>query len=282
MGFEYEFIDVYYSYHVDDPAVWSPSDADHCHSLYEILYFVDGDGEFVIEKQRCELKPGSMVFMPPGFHHHVQLHSARRYERYVIRFSEYLIPMEILPSIQRCEGIYDVSQTVMPQLFARFSEHERNVGGDVQAVKWLFRCVLTEILVYFSLLSRDVNITFSVLKDDIAVVLDYISQNLERPLCLDDICAEFHYSKSYICREFMASMGKSVMQYIREAKMAYADALIRIGMPLTDVAAQCGYSNYATFYRVYRKVNGRSPSGRAGREQGGKSGEEGKDGRDGE
>lgn len=269
MAFEYEFVDLFYSYQTSDPAVWTSSSIDHCHTVYEFIYILDGDAEFVLENKRFPFQPGSLVLVAPGSHHHVHLLSSRRYERYVIRFSEYLIPMEIFPSVSRSEGIYDVRDTVLPQLFERFGEHERNVGGDEKTVKWLFRCVLTEIIVYFSKLSKEMNRSFSVMKEDIAVLLDYIDKNLESPLTLEDICGKFHYSKSYISREFTAAVGVPLIQYVRTKKIMYASALLRIGMPPTQVATQCGFTDYSTFYRMYKKITGKSPSGRTERKNGG-------------
>lgn len=260
MLFRYNYSDLYYSHKVDDPAVQLSSYSDHYHTVYEINFFMSGDAEFLIEDKSYPLKSGDLVIVQPGQHHNVRMLSPARYERYVVRFSEYLIPSDILAKFSRLSGCYFVGDTPIPSLFARFDEHIGHIGDNKDTLKMLFRCVLTEIIVYFASIGGKEGTAVSLLKGDMAVVLDYINKNLERPLCLEDICREFHYSKSYICHEFSVNMGVPIIQYVRTKKIMYANALIRSGKCPTEVAAQCGYSDYSTFYRMYKKIMGKAPS----------------------
>lgn len=260
MLFKYFYSDLYYAHKVDEPAYWSPDYCDHFHTVFEIVYFISGDAEFIIEDKRYPLKSGDLMLIRPGSHHNIHLLSSKRYERYVIRFTEYLIPSDILAKIEHLEGCYFIGDTPMPSLFSRFDMHIENVGDESETLKMLFRCVLTEILVYFSRTGVKEGSCVNLLKEDMAAVLDYINKNLENQLCLEDICKKFHYSKSYICREFSASMGVPIMHYVRTKKIMYADALLRSGMRPTEVALQCGFSDYSTFYRMYKKLMGNSPS----------------------
>ncbi|MGN0814940.1 MAG: AraC family transcriptional regulator [Candidatus Coproplasma sp.] len=260
MRFRFNFSDLYYAHKIENPAHVSYSD--HFHTIYEIMYFIDGDGEFFIENKRYELNPGDLVIIRPGSHHYLSLLSSKRSERYVVRFTEYLIPSNLLLSMENMQGIYPVEGTIIPSLFARFDEHLENVGENSELIKMLYRCVLTEIIVYLCHIGIKEAASVSFLKENMAFVLEYINRNIEKPLCLEDICREFHYSKSYICREFATGMGVPVMQYVRTKKIMYADALLRSGMCPTEVSAQCGFSDYSTFFRMYKKLMGHSPSER--------------------
>ena len=44
---------------------------DHTHDYYEFYFFLEGNVTISIEKEHHHLKPGDMVFIPPGIHHHV-------------------------------------------------------------------------------------------------------------------------------------------------------------------------------------------------------------------
>lgn len=260
MYFKYNYCDLCYSHKVDNPARQLSTFADHYHTVYELNFFISGDAEFLIEDKIYPLKPGDLIIVQPGQHHNVRMLSPAKYERYVLRFSEYLIPSDILAKFSRRSGCFHVGDTVIPSLFSRFDYHVENIGDDRETLKMLFRCVLTEILVYFASVGGKEGTAVSLLKGDMAVVLDYINKNLERPLCLEDICREFHYSKSYICHEFSVNMGVPIIQYVRTKKIMYANALIRSGKSPTEVAMQCGYSDYSTFYRMYKKIMGKPPS----------------------
>ncbi len=260
MLFDYNYSDLYYAHKLDEPAKQLSDYVDHFHILYEMCFFMSGEADYLIDDKRYVLKPGDLIIIQPGQHHSLFIRSSQKYERYIIRFSEYLVPSDIAAKFRRYSGCYNVADTLVPSLFSRFDCHVENTGGNAAALKMLFRCVLTEIIVYFSFMGGKEGVAINILKEDMAVVLDYINKNIERPLCLNDICKEFHYSKSYICHEFVASMGVPIIQYVRTKKIMYANALLRSGMRPTEVAAQCGYPDYSTFYRTYKKIIGKSPS----------------------
>ncbi|MCD8200889.1 MAG: AraC family transcriptional regulator [Clostridia bacterium] len=264
MTFRYDFSDLYYAHKIDEPApLGGELERDHIHPLYEMLYFLDGDAEFKIGEERYDLSPGDIMIARPGTHHNVHLLSSQRYERYVVNLSEYLVPSEIAGVFGSLEGRYSVRDTIIPSLFERFDAHAGYVGGDLVTVKMLFRCVVTEIMVYLcNVCGAASGGALNVLKNDMALIMDYINKNIERPLNLDDICEKFHYSKSYMCSEFSKRMGKTIMGYIRTRKILYADALLRSGMKATEISDFLGFNDYSTFFRMYKKIMGRAPTER--------------------
>ena len=50
------------------------------------------------------------------------------------------------------------------------------------------------------------------------------------------------------------------MHYIREKKILLADNMIKEGKRPIDVAKECGYENYISFYRAYQLYFNHSPS----------------------
>lgn len=260
MFFKYTYCDAYYAHKVDKPARQLTSLADHFHTVSEIIYFISGNAEYFIEDKRYPLKPGSLIVVKPGQHHNVHILGPEKYERYVIRFPESEIPDDVFARFAEYGGCYQVGDTIIPSLFSRLDSHVKNLGENKGIIMSLFRCVLTEIAVYFTQMGVKEGTAINFLKDDMAVVLDYINQNVGRRLCLDDICREFHYSKYYICHEFSVCIGVPVMQYVRTKKIMYANTLIKSGMRPTEAAVQCGFSDYSTFYRTYKKIIGKSPS----------------------
>ena len=262
MVFKYIFPELYYAHKVSEASVWSRRYSDHFHTGYEMLYFISGDVEFFIEDKRYKLEPGDLVVVRPGSHHNSHALSSAKYERYVVGFTQYLIPSDLIAMMEGMEGCFHVGETCIPALFARFDEHVANVGDDRETLKMLFRCVLSEIIVYFCRFGGKEGAYAPVLKENMAAVLNYINKNIETPFSLEEICRTFHYSKSYLCREFSTSMGVPLMSYVRTKKIMYADALLRSGMKPTELYVWCGFSDYSTFYRMYKKIMGKSPSER--------------------
>ena len=60
----------------------------HFHLIYELLFFVSGNVDLVLENKIYHLKPNDLVLIKPGQHHYVIPQSEETYERYVIKFPE--------------------------------------------------------------------------------------------------------------------------------------------------------------------------------------------------
>lgn len=58
--------------------------ADHTHDYYEFYFFLEGNVSMSIENKVSHLKPGDMVLIPPGVHHHVfSVNENVPYQRFV-------------------------------------------------------------------------------------------------------------------------------------------------------------------------------------------------------
>ena len=58
----------------------------HCHSYFEIYYFVNGSVSYLVEGKRYEPKPHSILLLAPGTFHGVKVETAENYERYSLHF----------------------------------------------------------------------------------------------------------------------------------------------------------------------------------------------------
>lgn len=88
----------------------------------------------------------------------------------------------------------------------------------------------------------------------------YVEENVEKTASLDDICEAFHYSKNYIIRIFNKEFGISPVQYINEVKLRRAMYLLETtSKPIGETATECGYADYAYFYKRFIQKTGTSP-----------------------
>ena len=256
MFFNLTFPNFNFAHKLDNAPIKNEEFEDHFHMIYEILFFIRGDAEFLIENKTCPIVPGDILFITPGKHHNINVNPSVPYERYVVKFPEYEIPKQLLPTMKAKEGCYTTEGTIIPLLFKRFDEHVENYHGIDQC--GLLKCVLREIL-YF-LCNENKQHESEIYNENLIEILDYINENIAKKITLDDICKYFHYSKSYICKEFQLCMNVPIMQYIRTKKILLADSLIRSGVKPVDIFEQCGFSDYSTFFRAYKKLLGRAPS----------------------
>ena len=61
-------------------------------------------------------------------------------------------------------------------------------------------------------------------------------------------------------RKFKEETGYSMHQYILEKRILAARNLILTGSPATVASVECGFKDYSTFSRAYKKLLGQIPS----------------------
>lgn len=93
-------------------------------------------------------------------------------------------------------------------------------------------------------------------------VLSFIDNNLTDPgLSSEMVCSALRISRSYLFK-LLANGEHTFSSYVREARMlGCRQALLRhINRPVSQVASSWGFTQIATFNRLYRKRFGETPS----------------------
>ena len=91
-------------------------------------------------------------------------------------------------------------------------------------------------------------------------LIEYVDGNIKKNISLSDVCEEFHYSKNYMIQIFNKEFGMSPVQYINEARIKRAMYLLETtSSSIAEIADDCGYSDYAYFYKRFVEKTGVSP-----------------------
>ncbi|MEE7464118.1 AraC family transcriptional regulator [Methylobacterium fujisawaense] len=95
----------------------------------------------------------------------------------------------------------------------------------------------------------------------------YIREHLDREITVSALAGIVGLSEGYFIRAFRQTTGVTPYQYIMRERVGRAEALIRSGAgSMAEVAARSGFTSASAMSRTFRKLVGRSPTGRtAGR-----------------
>ena len=97
--------------------------------------------------------------------------------------------------------------------------------------------------------------------DIIRSLTDWIEQNLDKALSIDEVAAKAGYSKWHLQRMFRAVTKQTLGEYIRERRLTLAaEALRKTQRPVFDIAMQYGYDSQQTFSRVFRRQFDQTPT----------------------
>ena len=88
----------------------------------------------------------------------------------------------------------------------------------------------------------------------VQLVLEYINSHLEEDLTVDLLADTVFVSKYHLMRKFKAETGYSVHQYITSKRLLLAKELLNTTpASITDICFQCGFRDYSTFSREFKK-----------------------------
>jgi len=97
--------------------------------------------------------------------------------------------------------------------------------------------------------------------DKILSVLTYMNEHLTDNLSIDFLAEKFFVSKYYLMHSFKKETGYTIGNYLNIKRLRYARELIQNGMQVSQACYECGFRNYSTFSRAYKKHFGEAPTG---------------------
>ena len=92
-----------------------------------------------------------------------------------------------------------------------------------------------------------------------AKIMTYINENLLTLKNTQQIADAMYMSQSQLYRVFRAHAGLSAWDYVRIKRLFTAQEMLRNGIHPSNAATECGFQEYSTFYRAYKKQFGHKP-----------------------
>jgi len=90
--------------------------------------------------------------------------------------------------------------------------------------------------------------------------IDRIETHLGEDLRLDEVASAAGVSRYHFCRTFQAMTGWTVMGYVRARRLSRAALMLRDGgVPIVQVALDCGFGSQQAFTRSFSDFFGISP-----------------------
>ncbi len=94
-----------------------------------------------------------------------------------------------------------------------------------------------------------------------AAAIRYVLAHALEPISIDDVIKAQPMARRSLERKFREMFGCSIIEQIREVRVASARRLLEHSdMPVTQIAEKCGFGSYNYMGRVFREATGLSPS----------------------
>ena len=241
----------------------------HSHQHYEIIQLLEGSVDFIIEGRNFQMQPGDVLLIDAGSFHTRKINS-NIYKRRVIEFetsylqiSATMLTKLLLSHEQNNQGFYFTSsQIVKKNHIDSFFDKIEDAITDINKSKDFIPIYILSLLVEFNNIlnsnkspAKANNYTLQIIND----IIKYIDNNISKKITLDDLVNFVNLSKCYISHLFKNIMGISVVNYIIERKIRYAERLIRQGVRPSQASVMVGYDNYANFHKNYKRLTNTTP-----------------------
>ncbi|WP_321003017.1 AraC family transcriptional regulator [Eisenbergiella porci] len=246
----------------------------HSHTFYEILFICQGKNvQYLWNNNRYRLQKGDVMLIPPGVTHRplFACELTEPYERYALWiepdfFKSHAAQFPVLDyALEQCRladsGLLRSTSATYSGLYAGFNtlwlEQEGRRFGWEAAVALGAVHLMIHISRTFYYRNASVAQTESrSLFDD---VFQYIDTHLCEKLTLEYVAGQFHVSTSTISHLFRRQLDVSFYHCVIQRRLINAKNKILQGMSLQDVWEACGFTDYSSFYRLFKKEYGISP-----------------------
>ena len=242
----------------------------HSHSFYELLYCESGNIQYLIKGNRYSIKKGDIILVPPGISHRPIFHEELKepYSRIVLWISSEYIQELIhkIPDYMNARTPVDHYYVLRTNNTKYEYLHDYFLRGVTESAKKTFgwEAMLFyntgQLVIELYRIVTNKNITRKTEKEDeLDRILSYIESNYKNKISLDDAAREFLISKSTLSKLFQNRLNISFYRYVTQRRLINAKKRIEKGESLDKLGISCGFNDYATFYRAFKKEYGLTP-----------------------
>ena len=254
-------------FHIKDKS--SKSYDFHYHEFHKVIFFLEGDVSYQIEGQSYRLKPQDIVIVPAGTVHRPVIESGKTYERIILYVStEFLEGASALSACfrtvreKKSHVLRLGSLSFQSKLWKNVLELENSFQDTDYANEFYRDALFRTFLVHLTravLNNTDELLHIETQNSKIASVMEYLSEHLEEDITIDWLASHFYISKFHLMHLFKEETGYTIYAYLNMKRLLKARALISSGTEAADACYLCGFRNYSTFFRAYKKYFAISP-----------------------
>ncbi len=245
----------------------------HYHDFNKIIIFLSGKVTYLIEGKAYYLKPWDILLVNNHDVHKPVIDSNETYERIIIWASSGFIENHNYEGcdLSTCFKLAKEKSFNLIRLEDKFQNNLKHIISSLEGSfnsqdfgsKLLGNSLFIQLIIYLNRLYLDK--TYITTKDSlkydkqIEEILKYINNNLSQNLSIELICKEFFISKYYLMHKFKSETGYTLHNYIIQKRLFMAQELIKYGEPVTKVSSLCGFKDYSSFLRSFKKLFHKSP-----------------------
>jgi AraC-like DNA-binding protein len=246
---------------------------EHIHEFIEMIYISDGEGSQFVDGVEYSVKRGDMLFVNYGATHSFVANGTMSYIE--IYFSPKLVE----------NGVITPENAIAMLALSSFDGMRAEKSGgmvsftgqDMIEVEFILGAMKREcerssapsrnimesyVNILIAMMLRRASSEDELLAEDMwQSMKSYIDSNPEEKMTLSSLSSKVFYNPSYFSRVFKRKFGVSPMEYLRERRFERAAVLLSsTDDSVDDIIERVGFTDRSSFYHLFAKRFGRTPS----------------------
>lgn len=244
----------------------------HYHDFNKITIFIKGKVSYMIEGKSYELKPYDIVLVRHNDMHQLSVDNREIYERIIVYISpnfmnayktdSYDLNFCFQKAKEEQSNVLRIPSLEKSSLFRSIVRLEKSFADKGYAAELYRQVLFLEFMVHLNRAALKNHLEFIDTENNhskVSEILQYINDHLTDELSIDRIADNFFVSKYYMMRQFKQETGYTMGNYISRKRLLLAKELILSGIPSSQACFDCGYKDYSTFSRAYKRFFSESP-----------------------
>ncbi len=239
------------------PFVWKGDILGHVGKNDLFFFVLEGECFLRIDSQSYIVRPGQIAYLPKG-KIRAYTHASERFSMYEMAFVAHAEGRELMELLGLTDGDYVVSVDDIEQMSALFESAARRdlIRDPIYDIGWCAN-IINIIRIYAEKRRKQSSGQAHIFKP----VLEYMANNIQREIRVEDLSALVYMQPTYFVRRFGACFGLSPIAYLNRMKMYKAMGMLaETDMAIEKIAHEIGINDTSYFSRIFKKHASVTPS----------------------
>ncbi|AGK99338.1 AraC family transcriptional regulator [Clostridium pasteurianum] len=245
----------------------------HYHDFNKIIIFLSGNVNYLVEGKSYRLKPWDVILINSNEVHKPIINPEKPYERIIIWINKLFLEKHNtedsnllncfkLSSSQK-NNLLRLNKDNIEIIKSTLDSLENNYTSKEFGNHILKNSILIQLMVYINRLflgnKLDLEKNDIQYDESIVEILQYINSHLSENLSIEIISSKFFINRYYLMHKFKEQTGYTIHNYIQQKRLLQASNLLKKGISMSTVCEECGFGDYSSFVRAFKKMFDLSP-----------------------
>lgn len=247
----------------------------HIHHFFQVFFLIKGKLTHHINGLSADMAIGEMAIIPPNVLHCISLEDDPLLYSFSFNLSTFgeinFLNEQVVTFLK---SLQDIKKPLLPKtsiadddilyvqsLFERiYRESNKKEAGFKEAIIVCAILLITQFIRRYNITNPNFSRNGSYTNEQMVLTcIKYIDNHFAENLNLDKMSHMSALSQSTFCCCFKKITGTTFHTYLNQCRINHAINLIKKGYKITAISSFCGYDDFVTFSRNFKKFVGTTP-----------------------